>query len=200
MKLRRRQKRKRDQALDALASVTKTWSEWQLAKRAGKGVAKAKKVRPPSGVKSTLGSKPVRAAGAAAVAGGAVAAIARKLKGGDDEPIYTPPPPSEPVAAPAASDPPPLAIAPDPAPGTQEPAASEPAAGLAALRDAGGDAPPEEPAVAAATLPEADDAAAAVEPLAPALGDEAKAPEMFPPGPSAVDEPAGDGGEAEPEA
>ena len=43
MKLRKRQKRKTAQALDALAGVTKIWTEWQIGKKAGKGVAKAGK-------------------------------------------------------------------------------------------------------------------------------------------------------------
>ncbi|MEJ7798599.1 MAG: hypothetical protein WKF42_08880 [Solirubrobacteraceae bacterium] len=121
MKLRRRQKRKTETALDALASITKLWSEWQIGKRAGKGVAKAKKVKSPS--------KRVRTVGVVAVVCGAGAAVARKLKGGDPEPIYTPPARSEPVApaapapsAPFAPPPPPLVVAPDPAVGAGLPA------------------------------------------------------------------------------
>ena len=38
MRLRRRPKRKRDQALDVVASAAKTWSEWHLAKRARGGI------------------------------------------------------------------------------------------------------------------------------------------------------------------
>ena len=36
----RKRKRKTAQALDAVAGVTKIWSEWQVGKRATKGVAK----------------------------------------------------------------------------------------------------------------------------------------------------------------
>ena len=43
MKLGRRPKPKKDQAVDAVASMAKTWSEWHLAKRASKGVAKGAK-------------------------------------------------------------------------------------------------------------------------------------------------------------
>ena len=97
MKL-RRQKRKKDHALDAVASITKTWSEWQLAKRAGQGVAKAKEIRP-SKIKSALNSKRLKLAGALAVAGGAAAVVARKLKGGEPPESYAGPAPSDAVEA-----------------------------------------------------------------------------------------------------
>ncbi len=71
----RKRKRKTAQALDAVAGVTKIWSEWQIGKRATKGVAKVKKVKKKSALRRTLGSKPVRFAGVAAALGGAGAAI-----------------------------------------------------------------------------------------------------------------------------
>src|SRR5436190_7425375 len=137
MNLRRRHKRKTGQALDAVASVTKLWSEWQIGKRAAKGVAKVKEVRPPSKLKRALSSRWAKIGGAVAVAGGAAAAVTRKLKGSDPA-DYSGPPPSAAVeaGAPPPEDAPPLAIAPDPA--TQErdtPPASGPTA-LRANRDA----------------------------------------------------------------
>jgi hypothetical protein len=132
MNLRRRQKRKKDQALDAVASVSKLWSELQLGKKASQGVAKAKELRPPSKVKRVLSLKWVRIGGAAAVAGGTAGAVARKLKGDKPE-SYTGPAPSvaAEAAGPAPDIAPPLAVAPDPA--TQE-RDTEPAAGPSALR------------------------------------------------------------------
>lgn len=119
MKLRKRQKRKPEQALDALASVTKIWSEWQLGKKASKGVKKAKSLRPPGKVKRILSLKWVKVGGAVAVAGGTAAVVGKKLKG-DDPADYSGPAPS--VAADAAVPSPdtvaPLTVAPDPA--TQE--------------------------------------------------------------------------------
>ncbi|MBA3746924.1 MAG: hypothetical protein H0W96_05450, partial [Solirubrobacterales bacterium] len=122
MKLRKRQKRKTAQALDALAGVTKIWTEAEVAKKAGKGAAKAAKqaakvkavktvVPSPSKKKGSLAKK-LRIAGLAAVLGGAAAAIAKKLKGGGPEPIYTPPAPGEPVAPPDVDAP--AAIASEP--------------------------------------------------------------------------------------
>jgi hypothetical protein len=110
-----RQNKKRNQALDAVASVAKTWSEWRLGeraaqsvatgtKKASKAAAKARKRagKSDSGLKAALKSTPVKIAGAAAVVGGVGAAVAKKLKGGSTaEPLYTPPP------APAPMKPPP---------------------------------------------------------------------------------------------
>jgi hypothetical protein len=177
MKLRKRQTRK-DQALDAVASVTKTWSEWQLAKRAGKGVAKAKEVRP-SKIKGFLNSKKVKLAGAVAVAGGTGAFVARKLKGGDPAESYSGPAPSEAVeaaaSAPEAETPPPLTMAPDPA--TKPAADKEPAVPDSALRyrstmpaaaDVPADTPPPEPDFGASLRADAEppDADAAPDPVA----------------------------------
>jgi hypothetical protein len=113
MKLGRRPKRKQDQALDVVASAAKTWSEWQLAKRAGKGVRKgAKKAAEikggkPSGLKAMVTGTPARLTGALALVGGLGAVIARKLKGGGGDDAYTPPAPHEPAAAPPAASAPP---------------------------------------------------------------------------------------------
>lgn len=192
MKLRRRQKRTKDQALDAVASVTRTWSDWQLSKRAGKGVAKAKKLRPPSKVKAVSGSKWFRIGGVVAVVGGAGAAIAAKLKGSGAEPVYTPPAPSEPVAAPPPPPVPPIvpgglpvAVVPEP---VQEAVAAEPAADPEpaveavadepAAEEAAGDPEPaeesaaEEPATAEGEP--ADDDAAEIEADEAASGDAEK--------------------------
>jgi hypothetical protein len=120
MKLRRQKKPKHSQAADAVASVTKIWSEWQLGKKASKGVAKAKSLRPPGKIKKVLSGKWVKVGGAVAVAGGTAAAVGKKLKGDDPE-TYTGPPPSAAVEVPVTSPsdpPPPLVVAPDPA--TQE--------------------------------------------------------------------------------
>ena len=151
----RKRKRKTAQALDAAAGVTKIWSEWQIGKRASKGVTKVKK----SGLKRKLTSKPVRFAGLAAVLGGAGAAVAKKLKGGGPEPIYTPPPPGEPVAPPDV--PPPLTIAPEPTTptdATSPQGTREPAAGESALKTGGNGSEP------AADEASADDAPQAVPP------------------------------------
>ena len=133
MRLRKRQKGKTGQALDTLAGVTKIWTELQIGKKAGKGVAKAASLKPkrPSRIKRVLRSTPVKLTGAAAVVGGAGAVVAKKLKGSGPEPVYTPPPPGEPVAPPDVA--PPLAVAPEPATptdatspqGTREPAIGE---------------------------------------------------------------------------
>jgi hypothetical protein len=185
MILRKRRKGKAAQALDALAGITKIWSELQIGKKAGQGVAKVKKVRLP-----WLKSKPAKAIAGAAVAGGVGAVVAKKMKG-ETAPVYTGPAPSEAVeaAAKAPDAPPPLAVAPDPDPSPGIPAAGadglrdsgddeaagtsdEPAAGSEALRD--DDPAAEEPAAAAeepaaqADEPTADEAPAAVadEPVA----------------------------------
>jgi hypothetical protein len=105
MNLPMRQDKKRNQALDAFASIAKTWSEWRLGeraaqsvatgtKKASKAAAKARKRagKSDSGLKKALKSTPVRIAGAAALVGGVGAAVAKKLKGGGTaEPLYTPP-------------------------------------------------------------------------------------------------------------
>jgi hypothetical protein len=146
MKLRRK-KPKHTQAMDAIASVTKTWSEWQLGKKAVKGVAKAKDLRPPGKVKRALSLKWVKIGGGVAVAGGTAAAIGRKLKG-DDPASYTGPPPSAAAeaAVPSPDTPAPLSVAPNPA--TQE-RETEPVGGSSTLRtsrdDAAGDAEPADP-------------------------------------------------------
>jgi hypothetical protein len=103
MKLRRRQKGKKEQAVDSFASVVKSLAELHLAERAGKGVGKgaksvSKSVKKASRLKGVIKSTPAKVVGGAAVAGGAGALIAKKLKGGDPEPIYTPPAPAEPMA------------------------------------------------------------------------------------------------------
>lgn len=108
-----RQKSKRDQALDAAASVAKTWSEWRLgekvsktatkasgkaAKSASKASAKAKKK---ASKPAAFRRKPVKIAGVIALVGAAGAAIAKKLSGGKAEPLYTPPgPPADMVPPP----------------------------------------------------------------------------------------------------
>lgn len=123
MKLSRRPKPKKNQAMDALASVAKTWSEWHLAERAGKGVAKgAKKAKElrggkPSGIKRAVTGTPAKIAGGAAVLAGIGAAVARKLKGGSDTDPGAPGPHEPAPAPPPAAPPPPsspLAAAPEP--------------------------------------------------------------------------------------
>lgn len=109
-----RQKSKRDQALDAVASIAKTWSEWRLgekvSKTAAKGADKASKTARKAAKKKASGGtkkrRRVRLAGAIALVGAIGAAIAKKLTGGKAEPLYTPPgrdadmpePPPSPVA------------------------------------------------------------------------------------------------------
>lgn len=116
MNLPMRQDKKRNQALDAFASIAKTWSEWRLGERAAKSVAtgtkKASKAAAKarkraaksdsSGVKSAMKSTPVKIAGAAALVGGLGAAVAKKLKGGGTaEPFQSPPPAPAPMQPPA---------------------------------------------------------------------------------------------------
>jgi hypothetical protein len=185
MKL-RRQKPKHTQAVDAIASVTKIWSEWQLGKKASKGMAKAKSLRPPGKVKRILSLKWVKVGGAVAVAGGTAAAVTRKLKG-DDPATYTGPPPSvaaDVVAAPTDT-PPPLVVAPDPA--TQE-RDTETVGGDSTLRasrdDAAGDGETASPELVSDSA-DAEPAAAAedgADDAAPAEDTEAE--------PAAADEPA----------
>lgn len=105
-----RQKSKRDQALDATASIAKTWSEWRLgekvsktatkaSKRAGKVSRKAKKATSGGSSRRT----PLKIAGAVALVGAVGAAIAKKLGGGKAEPLYTPPGPAPDMAPPPSS-------------------------------------------------------------------------------------------------
>jgi hypothetical protein len=127
-----RQKSKRDQALDALASIARTWSEWRLgdkvsktagtaSKKASKHTAKASKHARKHAEKASKQAKrqaakaslpdvakrkPVRIAGAVALVGGIGAAVAKKLTGGKAEPLYTPPGP-----APDMPPPPPSPVA-----------------------------------------------------------------------------------------
>lgn len=110
MNLPMRQDKKRNQALDAFASVAKTWSEWRLGERATKTVAKgtkkaskstakarkraakAAKKADASTVSRAMKGRPLKIAGAVALAGGVGAAIAKKLKGpGTAEPLHTTP-------------------------------------------------------------------------------------------------------------
>ncbi|MEA2150315.1 MAG: hypothetical protein QOD69_2145 [Solirubrobacteraceae bacterium] len=148
MGLGRRPKRKQDQALDLAASVAKTWSEWQLAKRASrglkKGAGKAAELKGgrSSGLKSAVTGTPAKITGAVAVAGGLGAVVLRKLKGGGDAPAYVPPAPHEPAAAPPPPPPPP-----PPAPGAAAHRPPPPPPPLAA-------APPPKPAPVIAEAPE----------------------------------------------
>lgn len=110
-----RQKSKRDQALDAVASMAKTWSEWRLGERISKTATtgaktaskKAKKASKKAAKKAALPEatkrRPLRIAGAIAVVGGVGAAVAKKLKGGKAEPLYTPPGPAPDMAQPPPS-------------------------------------------------------------------------------------------------
>jgi len=119
MNLPMRQNKKRNQALDAFASIAKTWSEWRLGERASQSVAKgtkkasksaakarkraakAAKHADASSVKSALKGTPLKIAGAVALVGGVGAAVAKKLKGGGGaEPLYTPPPAPAPMPPP----------------------------------------------------------------------------------------------------
>lgn len=158
MNLRRRQKRKTKQALDAAASVSKLWTELQIGKRAAKGVAKAKDIKPPSKVGRVLSFKWVRIGGAVAVVGGAAAAVTSRFKRSDPA-NYSGPAPSvaADAAVPAPETAPPLTVAPDPA--TQE-RDTEPASGPSALRKNRDDAAAEAPAAGDDELELASDAAA----------------------------------------
>jgi hypothetical protein len=120
MKLPIGQEKKRNQALDAVASVAKTWSEWRLGERVSKTVSMRTKSKKGSGraksspVAKAVTGTPLKIAGLVAFVGGLGAAIAKKLKGsGPAEPVYTPPPPpppppvlSEPPSPPAPAAPP----------------------------------------------------------------------------------------------
>lgn len=99
-----RQKSKRDQALDATASIAKTWSEWRLGEKVAKTASKAsRKKSKQSGVQAVAKRKPARIAGLLVIVGGLGAAIAKKLRGGKAEPLYTPPGPAADMAPPPAS-------------------------------------------------------------------------------------------------
>ena len=123
MNLPMRQHKKRNQALDAFASLAKTWSEWRLGERASqtlakgtkkasksaakarKNAAKAAKNTDASSVRKAMKGTPLKVAGAVALVGGVGAAVAKKLKGGGGaEPLYTPPAPPAPMPMPAAAD------------------------------------------------------------------------------------------------
>jgi hypothetical protein len=131
-----RQKSKRDQALDAVASIAKTWSEWRLgekvsttasqaskkaSKKAGKASKHAKKHAAKASVPAAAKRRPVWIAGAVALVGGIGAAAAKKFTGGKAEPLYTP-------AGPASdtSSPPPAAGG-DSKADTEVPSTTEPA-------------------------------------------------------------------------
>ncbi len=156
MNLPMRQNKKRDQALDAVASLAKTWSEWRLGDKAVKSVAvgrkKAKKAAKRasktakharrtarktdvSSVTSAVKGTPLKIAGAVALVGGVGAAVVKKLKGGGHaEPLYTPPPAPAPMP---------------PATGMKDVPAPEPTAvvvgDLAPASDDGDDAPRDDP-------------------------------------------------------
>lgn len=190
MNLPTRQNKKRNQALDAFASIAKTWSEWRLGERAAQSVAtgtkkatkaaaKARKRagKSDSGLKAALKSTPVKIAGAAAVVGGVGAAVAKKLKGGSTaEPLYTPPPAPAPMKPPAdLQDVPP---APDTAVKVGDLSSADGDSG-AAVTDAGAQsavaaseeaataATPPPPSGTAPTVPDTD-----VEPAADTTGDD----------------------------
>lgn len=160
-----RQKSKRDQALDAVASIAKTWSEWRLGEKVSKSAAKgaekaSKKAR--KAARKTGGAKkrrPVKLAGALALVGGIGAAVAKKVTGGKAEPLYTPPGPAAEMPEPPPS---PVAVE-DLAQGPAPPASTpvEPAG------TASGELPPREP-----TEVVAEDLSSGV-PVEPAAGDAA---------------------------
>jgi|GEM_PF-3270743 len=146
-----RQKSKRDQALDAVASIAKTWSEWRLgdkvsktasqaskkaSKNAAKASKKAKKQAAKASVPAAARTKPVKIAGAIALIGGIGAAVAKKLAGGKAEPLYTAPGPAEDMASPPPS---PVAVEDRAAGGTEVPSTTEPAL------TASTDVPPRDP-------------------------------------------------------
>ncbi len=97
----RRPSRKR-QAVDNVASMAKVWSEWQLAKRASKGVAKGTKTAGKAWVAWRV--LPVRAL---VIAGGAAAGIgalwAWRKRGGDAEPWSVPAGADDAASTPPAS-------------------------------------------------------------------------------------------------
>jgi len=97
----RRPKSKKGQALDVVASVAKTWSEWQLGKRATKQAA-ALKGGKRSGLMAAMTGTPAKITGVVTLVGGAGALIARRLKGSGDQHGYAPPESHEPMPAPPA--------------------------------------------------------------------------------------------------
>jgi hypothetical protein len=100
-----RQKNKRDQALDAVASIAKTWSEWHLGKRATTTVAKGAKKA--SKVKESGNATRLKIAGGVALVGGIGAAIAKRVMGGGQaEPLGEPPGPAPDMTPP----PPPVVV------------------------------------------------------------------------------------------
>jgi hypothetical protein len=165
-----RQKNKRDQALDAVASVAKTWSEWHLGKRVSKTAEKGAKKA--SKLKDTGKSTRLKIAGGLALLGGIGAAVAAKLKGGQAEPLSPPP-----GSAADMADPPPNPV-------TVEDRTPGPAA------DATVPAPPSSPIVVEPSPIVVDDLAsdAAAEP--PDTADESAEPdaEAEPPDVSAPDD------------
>jgi hypothetical protein len=97
-----RQKNKRDQALDAVASLAKTWSEWQLGKRATTTVAKGAKKA--SKMKESGNATRLKIVGGVALLGGIGAAVAKKVMGGGQaEPLGEPPGPVPDMAPPPPS-------------------------------------------------------------------------------------------------
>ncbi len=104
-----RQKSKRDQALDAAASVAKTWSEWRLGDKVAKTASKATKTtgraarKAKRATSSSRGPGRLKIAGAVALLGAIGAAVAKKLSGGKAEPLYTPPGPAPDMAPPPTS-------------------------------------------------------------------------------------------------
>ncbi|MBA3328729.1 MAG: hypothetical protein H0T43_10550, partial [Solirubrobacterales bacterium] len=75
----RRQQTKKDRALDLAATAAKTWSEWQLAKKATTGFRKGAKTAAKAKIVTRLA--PVKAVAGAIVAIGVGAAVTKKLKG-----------------------------------------------------------------------------------------------------------------------
>jgi hypothetical protein len=97
-----RQKNKREQALDAVASVAKTWSEWHLGKRATTTVAKGAKKA--AKVKDSGKATRLKIAGGVALVSGIGAAFAKKFMGGSQaEPLGEPPGPAPDMAPPPPS-------------------------------------------------------------------------------------------------
>lgn len=120
----RRRRSTKAKALDAVASLTKTWMDSKVAQGAGQTVAKgARKV---SSVKGAVGSTRLKALGALALAGGAAAAVARKLKGGGEPDPFTTYEPADPAAATNGGAAPPVAAAPEPEPEPEPEPAVEP--------------------------------------------------------------------------
>ena len=124
MRLRRR-RTKKDQALDLVATAAKAWSEWQLAKKATKGVKKGATTAARAAVITRVA--PVKAITGAVLATGAGALVVKKLKGRGaaaptPSPPAEPPAPVAPVATPGATP----GAAPVPAPDLDAPVESAP--------------------------------------------------------------------------